>query len=37
LIAEGSADEVRANKLVQDVYLGGGTMFEGDAADQAHA
>ncbi|MGH1477375.1 MAG: ABC transporter ATP-binding protein [Geminicoccales bacterium] len=31
LIAEGSADEVRRNKLVQEVYLGGGTMFEGDA------
>lgn len=28
LIAEGTADDVRKNPLVQEVYLGGGTMFE---------
>ncbi|MEO0387545.1 MAG: ABC transporter ATP-binding protein [Pseudomonadota bacterium] len=27
LIAEGSAGEIRANPLVQEVYLGGGTVF----------
>ncbi len=27
LIAEGSADEIRKNTLVQDVYLGGGSVF----------
>ncbi|MGI9433504.1 MAG: ABC transporter ATP-binding protein, partial [Geminicoccaceae bacterium] len=37
LIAEGSAGQVRADRLVQEVYLGGGTMFEGDGADQAGA
>ncbi len=29
LLAEGSVDEVRANKDVQEVYLGGGTTFAG--------
>ncbi|MGI9451584.1 MAG: ABC transporter ATP-binding protein [Geminicoccaceae bacterium] len=36
LIAEGTADEVRENSLVQDVYLGGGTMFQGDEAKLGH-
>jgi branched-chain amino acid transport system ATP-binding protein len=27
LIAEGNAHEIRNNSLVQDVYLGGGTVF----------
>lgn len=34
LIAEGSAAEVRADARVQEVYLGGGTLF---AAEDAHA
>lgn len=37
LIAEGSADEVRQNALVRDVYLGGGTMFKSDDVDHAGA
>ncbi len=37
LIAEGTADEVRANPLVQEVYLGGGTMYGSGAPDKAHA
>ncbi len=27
LLAQGSVDEVRANKAVQEVYLGGGSTF----------
>ena len=30
LLAEGSVDDVRANRAVQEVYLGGGTTFGGD-------
>lgn len=37
LIAEGSADEVRHDALVREVYLGGGTMFKGGKAEQARA
>ncbi len=37
LIAEGSADEVRNNALVQEVYLGGGSMFAGSKADDQRA
>ena len=32
LVAEGTAEQIRANPLVQEVYLGGGTVF-GEAAD----
>ncbi|WP_299970445.1 ABC transporter ATP-binding protein [uncultured Roseobacter sp.] len=35
LIAEGSAAEIRGNPLVQEVYLGGGTVF--GAEETAHA
>lgn len=35
LIAEGNAAEIRANPLVQEVYLGGGTVFGG--AEKADA
>jgi branched-chain amino acid transport system ATP-binding protein len=35
LIAEGNASEIRNNPLVQEVYLGGGTVF--GAEDKAHA
>jgi hypothetical protein len=31
LIAEGSGPQIRANPLVQEVYLGGGTVFAGHA------
>ena len=31
LIASGSVDDVRNNARVQEVYLGGGTLFEGQA------
>ena len=31
LIASGSVDEVRNDARVQEVYLGGGTLFEGQA------
>lgn len=38
LIAEGSADEIRSNPLVQEVYLGGGTVFnKADGTTDAHA
>lgn len=38
LIAEGSADEIRRNPLVQEVYLGGGTVFnKADGTTDAHA
>jgi branched-chain amino acid transport system ATP-binding protein len=33
LIAEGSASEIRGNPLVQEVYLGGGTVFGKEQAD----
>ena len=36
LIAEGGAEDVRADPLVQEVYLGGGTMFEGGEAKEGH-
>ena len=36
LIAEGTAKEVRQNPLVQEVYLGGGTMFEGGEVRENH-
>ncbi len=36
LIAEGTAKEVRENQLVQEVYLGGGTMFERGKAKGSH-
>ncbi len=32
LIAEGTGDEIRANPHVQEVYLGGGTVFENTGA-----
>ena len=32
LIAEGTGPEIRANTLVQEVYLGGGTVFAGEQA-----
>ncbi len=35
LIAEGKGDEVRADPLVQEVYLGGGTVFRTAHADAA--
>lgn len=35
LIAEGNATEIRNSPLVQEVYLGGGTLF--DAEEDAHA
>ena len=37
LIAEGSAEQVRADPLVREVYLGGGTTFEDRGAGRAHA
>lgn len=37
LIAEGTADDVRKNPLVQEVYLGGGTMFESGDGKSARA
>lgn len=36
LIAEGTAADIRSNPLVQEVYLGGGTVF-GKEAENAHA
>ena len=33
LIAEGTGAEIRENALVQEVYLGGGTLFAQEAAD----
>lgn len=36
LIADGSVDEVRQNPLVQEVYLGGGSLFNG-ASETYHA
>ncbi|MFD1342562.1 ABC transporter ATP-binding protein [Litorisediminicola beolgyonensis] len=35
LIAEGTAAEIRANPLVQEVYLGGGTVFGAEEAADA--
>jgi len=35
LIAEGSATEIRNNPMVQEVYLGGGTVFEAEEAADA--
>jgi branched-chain amino acid transport system ATP-binding protein len=37
LIAEGRAEDVRNDPLVQEVYLGGGSMVDGDAARAADA
>jgi len=37
LIAEGKGAEIRANPLVQEVYLGGGTVFGGQAEEPSHA
>ena len=36
LIANGSVDEVRENKEVQEVYLGGGSLYQ-DVAEDSHA
>lgn len=36
LITEGTADEIRNNPIVQEVYLGGGTVF-GANEEEAHA
>lgn len=33
LIANGTVDDIRNNPLVQEVYLGGGSLFAGDEAD----
>ncbi|MCV6584976.1 MAG: ABC transporter ATP-binding protein [Marinibacterium sp.] len=33
IIAEGSGSDIRANPLVQEVYLGGGAVFETEASD----
>jgi branched-chain amino acid transport system ATP-binding protein len=35
LIAEGNAGEIRNNPLVQEVYLGGGTLFTSEVAGHA--
>jgi len=35
LIADGTVDEIRNNPQVQEVYLGGGTLFK--AQEDAHA
>lgn len=35
LIAEGNASEIRNNPLVQEVYLGGGTLFEAEESADA--
>lgn len=35
LIAEGSATEIRNNPMVQEVYLGGGTVFGAEEAEDA--
>ncbi len=37
LIAEGTAEEVRNNPLVQEVYLGGGSMVDGKTSRAARA
>jgi len=37
LIAEGTGEEIRANEQVREVYLGGGTVFRGEAAEAARA
>ena len=38
LIAEGTGDEIRANSLVQEVYLGGGAVFKaGDKSGETEA
>lgn len=37
LIAEGTADDVRANSLVREVYLGGGSMFADAETGRADA
>lgn len=35
LIAEGDAEEIRTNPTVQEIYLGGGTLFEAEGASHA--
>lgn len=35
IIADGSAQEIRANPMVQEVYLGGGTVFASEESEHA--
>ncbi|MCV6576254.1 MAG: ABC transporter ATP-binding protein [Cohaesibacter sp.] len=36
LIAQGTAEQIRNNALVQEVYLGGGSVFAKETANEAH-